>query len=142
MPSFAIALTFLSYTKFFGQPLVPSKAYVAINVFNRVKVALQAVPNIMQALFESLVAIDRIRRFLNSPDIQPLEDDDSEALVFSNATIGWPQGVDAEVDKAKLFKLRDINVRIPRGKFTLVCGPLGSGKTLFVSRVTRNNAAC
>ncbi|ORX35588.1 hypothetical protein BD324DRAFT_682363 [Kockovaella imperatae] len=132
LPSAAIAFTFLAYTKFFGHTLHPGTAFVAINIFNRVKSALQSVPNTMQGFFEALVAIDRICRFLNAPDIEPLGDEESDALVFSHATITWPTSLDAEIDRAKLFKLRDVDVRIPRGKFTLICGPLGSGKTLLL----------
>ena len=96
--------------------------------------ALQAVPNILQSTFEMLVSLDRVCRFLNNADIQPISDDPfSESLIFSDATITWPAPLDQEAeDHAKLFRLRELDLRLPKGKFTLVCGPLGAGKTLLV----------
>lgn len=61
-------------------------------------------------------------------------------ISLRSATIGWPTGslnmqtkVTTVKDHHQQFILSDLNVTIPRGGLTLISGPLGSGKTLFVS---------
>jgi ABC-type polar amino acid transport system ATPase subunit len=73
--------------------------------------------------------------FLNQPEIaQMAQDSIDEEIIFKNATIVWSvaENVEAEVT-SRAFKLRGVELALPAGRFTLVCGPLGSGKTLFVS---------
>ena len=49
------------------------------------------------------------------------------AIEFSNATLTWDV-----VDAAALI-LQNVNVKIPKGKLTIVVGEVGSGKTALVS---------
>ena len=52
---------------------------------------------------------------------------DASAVVFSNATLSWDVTADAAVI------LHDVNLKIPRGKLTIVVGEVGAGKTALVS---------
>lgn len=101
--------------------------------FERVKSSLQFLPQVMQSIFNTIVAINRLTIFLNQTEIDLSQwESTSNAIVFSNATIGWPT-VDGEEVDSKRFQLEELDFELPTSKFTLVCGPLGSGKTLFVS---------
>ena len=73
------------------------------------------------------------------------------SVAFVNATVTWPSGdVDDDDDESGMpspmsgfrtpggrtpgrkFMLPDLQVEFPVGELTLVCGPLGSGKTLLL----------
>ena len=88
----------------------------------------------MQMVFETLVALNRLVTFLNQPEID-LADwvTTSNIIAFKDATLGWPAAAEKDAIDQKAFKLRGVDMTLPEGKFTLVCGPLGSGKTLLVS---------
>ena len=96
---------------------------------------MQTIPRVIQDVLEAKVALDRLKTYLNQPEIEPATWNTSEqAIAFENATIGWPQADNLEsLEGSSAFTLRIDNMRLPEGRFTLVCGPLGSGKTLFVS---------
>jgi len=139
LPSLAIFVTFFFHTKVFHHKLEPSTAFVAITVFDRVKGALQFVPKCIQDVSGALVALNRLVDFLNRDEVDITEWERGQGgtgyeatggIVFDGVTVGWPKG---EEDVAGTFELRDVDLAIPRGKMTLVCGPLGSGKTLLVS---------
>ena len=142
LPALAIFVIFLFHTKVFGHTLRPAEAFVALTVFGRVQGALQFVPGFIQDLFGTLVALDRLVGFLNRPETNhkggegysDMVSEQDIKIVFINATLGWPRG-EADQPDPKAFKLRDLNLEIPQGKITLVWGVLGSGKTLFVSRL-------
>ena len=82
------------------------------------------------------VALGRLCTYLNQAEIAVTTWDTTSSVIrFKAAVIGWPvagDGTEGE-ESSRSFRLRDLNLTLPEGKFTLVCGPLGSGKTLFVS---------
>lgn len=96
---------------------------------------MQTVPNVLQELLEVKVALERISAYLNQPEIQPTTwDISSQRIAFQHATVDWPKAENVEEPVgAPAFALKGVDLSIPENRFTLVCGPLGSGKTLFVS---------
>lgn len=92
-------------------------------------------PYFIQDLLGSIVAFNRLVDFLNRPEvnISDWESDDKE-ITFSRATFSWPTAANdvVEVEGLTPFRLVDFDLSLPVGKLTLVCGPLGSGKTLLV----------
>ena len=82
------------------------------------------------------VALGRLTSYLNQPEIEETTWDTSNlSITCEAATLAWPlSGTSGDADNSvPTFKLRDVDLTLPIGKFSLVCGPLGSGKTLFVS---------
>ncbi len=98
---------------------------------------LQFIPRFIQELSGTIVALNRLVAFLNRPevDLDEWEQEETE-IVFEKATFSWPLPDVNDYDPAA-FKLKDVDFEVPKGKFTLVCGPLGSGKSLLVSTGTR-----
>ncbi|KAK8864683.1 hypothetical protein IAR55_001935 [Kwoniella newhampshirensis] len=103
LPLLAMLVTFTVHTKIMHRKLDPATAFVALNIFNRVK-------EIDEERWENV----------------------SNKIVCENATISWPS-VDEQgsVDQAT-FRLTDVDFEVPEGRLTLLCGPLGSGKTLLL----------
>ncbi|ORY26307.1 P-loop containing nucleoside triphosphate hydrolase protein [Naematelia encephala] len=133
LPVIAILVTFTFHTKVMHRPLDPATAFVALTVFNRVKDSLSALPDTFNAILVAKVALDRLCNYLNQPEIEGTAWDISDgAIICKNATIGWPMAETDPNTMIQSFKLRNLDFTLPQGKFTLICGPLGSGKTLFL----------
>lgn len=127
IPLVSLAAIFYFHTYVFGNRLDPATAFVAYNVFDRVKGAMSDIPSNVQVMLKTRIALQRIIAFLNQDDVRD-STRDAKDIRFDKATLTWP----AEEPSTSLFRLRDVDVHVPSG-FTLVCGPLGSGKTLLVS---------
>ena len=127
IPVLAILVTFFLYTKVFHHTLVPSTAFVALNLFNMVRSACSLLPGVVNELIATSVSLDRLTTFLNGPETEePTWDINNPEIDISHATIGWPAaGEDA-------FKLEDLTLSLPVGKMTLIHGPIASGKTLLL----------
>ena len=85
------------------------------------------------------ISLDRLSHYLNAPEVDMIRRGSSQPreIILRDATITWPTGdisraVSAE--RPHKFALSDMNVIIPQGELTLISGPLGSGKTLFVRK--------
>lgn len=64
------------------------------------------------------------RVFDKSPP--PANGEDGEAIILKNTDIGW------EPTSDKPAQLREINLRLPRHKLSMIIGPVGCGKTTLV----------
>ena len=123
-----------------------STAFVALTVyvitgdnangrFNRVKESLTVLPATLQALLQAKVSLDRLTTYLNQPEIDPPMGDSGGRIICQQATIGWPteEKDDSTPELTAAFTLKGLDFEPPKGQMTIVCGPLGSGKTLLVS---------
>ncbi|ORX40310.1 hypothetical protein BD324DRAFT_607321 [Kockovaella imperatae] len=135
MPIAAILITFFFHTKVLHKPLEPATAFVALGVFNRVKDSLTSLPSAVNELLSTWVALQRLVTYLNQTEIEDADwDTTDQQIVLEKATIAWPSGDTKEDAESGIntFKLRNVSLRLPVNQFTLVCGPLGSGKSLFL----------
>ena len=97
---------------------------------------------------QSFVSLRRIEKYLHSAEVAPVPPlgEISPPIAFQGATVTWPQdrarsgsstaGTSAAssvpaTPKTK-FMLTDLNITFPKGELSLVCGKLGSGKTLLL----------
>ena len=112
--------------------------------------ALNVIPDILVQAIQCLVSLRRIEKYLDTPEVAVLPSDadavDEEVeppvIAFQNATVTWPSSSVDKIDPEALplgtatpvnaFELQDLTVRFPIGKMSLVCGSLGSGKTLLL----------
>lgn len=138
MPNVVVLVTFVVYTKFFGHRLEPETAFTTITIFYRVREGLEVLPRIVDILLSTKIALDRLKGYLNQDEVVLDPADVSEgAIILSDATMTWPRVEDVTgdmqtPDSERLFEIRDVSLTLPRGKMTLICGPLGSGKTLLL----------
>jgi ABC-type multidrug transport system fused ATPase/permease subunit len=92
-------------------------------------------------LKQSLVSLKRIEKYINGAEVSrvsPLEEQ-SPTIGFQSATVTWPQDrsvasvpPSAASTPRQKFVLLDLNLTFPQGELSLICGKLGSGKTLLL----------
>ena len=155
-PVLCILVSFVIFTKVMHQPLTPSTAFAALAVWNELKFALNVIPDLVVNAVQCLVSLRRIEAYLDSPELDDQAlltdghavDSHSEApkeVAFKDATVTWPRNPAAEEDNdsddedetastaaPQTFELQDISVNFPMGELSLICGQLGSGKTLML----------
>jgi len=97
-------------------------------------VAMSDIPRTFGEVLEAKVALERLSAYLNQPEVEPsLWNTSHQKITLEKATIGWPKAHFDETGASQPFVLQDLEFQLPEMCLTLVCGPLGSGKTLFVS---------
>ena len=109
------------------------------------KFALNTLPETFVNMLQSLVSMRRVEKYLQSVEVSavPPLDGASRPIAFQSATVTWPQARNAasagssatssaaSTPKRK-FMLLDLTLDFPRGELSLICGKLGSGKTLML----------
>lgn len=147
-PVLSTLLAFWWYTSIQGHTLTPSKAFTSLAVFQELRFALNTLPDVLVSGIQSLVSLRRIQAYLDSPDIEipPARDasyDESpgDAIVaLRDATVTWPAVSHEDISSPYLgsstprrsFLLSDVSLTFPNGQLSLICGPLGSGKSLLL----------
>ncbi|TDL25136.1 multidrug resistance-associated ABC transporter [Rickenella mellea] len=142
-PLLVTLVSFWHFTVFRRQHLTPSIAFTSIAVFSEMKFALNALPETFINMLQSLVSLRRIEKYLGGVEIAPVAplDGQDHPIIFQSATITWPQDRNGGSNSAtpsaastprRRFILVDLTLEFPLGELTLVCGKLGSGKTLLL----------
>ncbi|KAJ6495413.1 multidrug resistance-associated ABC transporter [Mycena sanguinolenta] len=134
--------------------LTPSIAFTSV-FFNEMKAsfALNALPetliNLLQVCIFFFSSIKYIppnsTHYLGTAEVSivPPLDQQSQTIAFQSCTVTWPQDRSAASASASAtpsavstprhkFVLVDLTLQFPQGKLSLICGKLGSGKTLLL----------
>lgn len=83
----------------------------------------------------------RIEKYMNGLEVAPVPpiEHQSQTIAFQSCTITWPQdrshlslAPSAASTPRHKFMLIDMSLNFPTGEMTLICGKLGSGKTLLL----------
>ncbi|KAJ6577627.1 multidrug resistance-associated ABC transporter [Mycena capillaripes] len=124
--------------------LTPATAFTSV-LFNEMKFALNALPETLINLLQSLVSLRRIEKYLGTAEVSvvPPLDQQSQTIAFRSCTVTWPQDRSAASASASAtpsaastprhkFVLVDLTLQFPPGELSLICGKLGSGKTLLL----------
>lgn len=141
-----ILVTLVSFWHFAvvrGMPLTPSIAFTSLSVFNELKFALNTLPETFINMLQSLVSVRRIENYLHLQEVNsvpPLHEQAELGIALNNATIAWPQSGKLSTSAApsaaptprRKFVLVDLTLEFPKGELSLICGKLGSGKTLLL----------
>lgn len=144
-PLLVTLVSFWHYTVIRKQVLYPSVAFTSIAVFNELKFALNALPETLINVLQGVVSIRRIEKYLGTAEVQrvPALDGQQRPIQLQNATISWPQdrsggsstsssASSAASTPRRKFSLIDVSIEFPPGELSLICGKLGSGKTLLL----------
>ncbi|KAG6871055.1 hypothetical protein C0995_008736 [Termitomyces sp. Mi166 len=92
---------------------------------------------------QSLVSLRHIEKYMNGAEVSPVPPltQQPQTTAFQSCTITWPQDrslktstnsatPSAAATPKDKFMVIDLNLNFPVGELSLVCGKLGSGKTL------------
>ncbi|KAJ7610419.1 multidrug resistance-associated ABC transporter [Roridomyces roridus] len=140
-PMIVTLVGFYHFTVVRGEQLTPSIAFTSIIVFNELKYALTAIPETFINLLQSIVSLRRIEKYLDAPEVTPVPslESQSHVVAFQSCTVTWPRAASAGSASASAsstprqkFVLIDLTLKFPPGELSLICGALGSGKTLLL----------
>ncbi|KAI0631359.1 ABC transporter type 1, transmembrane domain-containing protein [Trametes polyzona] len=141
-PILVTLVSFWHYTVVRKQVLTPSVAFTSISVFNEMKFALNALPETLINMLQTAVSLRRIEKYLHGAEVAPVPPLSSQPrqIALQSATITWPQDrtragsvapSTAPTPRHK-FVLVDLTLDFPVGELSLICGKLGSGKSLLL----------
>lgn len=98
-----------------------------------IRAPLSFVPLVFSGLAGSVVAVDRISKFLAAEELDDpyVIDDRCEHAVEVNGDFTWETSgaTSSEADRQP-FELKDLRLSIPRGAFVAIVGRVGSGKVI------------
>ncbi|EAS31211.3 ATP-dependent bile acid permease [Coccidioides immitis RS] len=132
--------TFFIYTVIEGKRLVPSIAFPALSLFSLLRVPLDRLADMAAHVLESKVSIDRVDQFLSEEETEKYCQlrrtchSEPSKIALENATLSWGSRNSAKVADGNgatpdAFRLINVNVSFQVGKFNVISGPTGSGKT-------------
>ncbi|RHY56881.1 hypothetical protein DYB38_001634 [Aphanomyces astaci] len=127
---------FAAYTLWLQKLLTVATVFATLALFRSLQDALIQLPAGLTGLIQCMVSISRIQREIrlhattvihddySSPDDDDtVRDNGDNAVTIAQGTFAWDQGDDEEP------VLTDVNVVLPRGTFTVICGAVGQGKS-------------
>ena len=131
-PILLSAVALAVYATIYGD-LSASVAFTSITVFSALEFSLSVVPEFTADGLEAWVSAARIEEYLKAPERETYTTAD-EVIAFEGASIAWPSDApnNGNVDR---FALREIDLKIPDRELTVVSGPTGSGKSLFLASI-------
>lgn len=138
-PILVTIVAFMHYTLIRGQTLTPAIAFTSITVFEELRFALNALPEMLIEMLQGFVSCRRIEKYMSLPEVTDVEPFAGGDIVLRNATYTWAKDESKTAAKSAAptprpeFSLADLSLRFPAGKLSLICGRLGSGKTLLLS---------
>lgn len=138
VPILITFVSFLIYTTIEKRPLVPSVAFPALSMFGLLRIPLDQLADMVAHVQESKVSVDRVEEFLREEETQKysqlrqtrIEHLEDTRIGLQNATLTWGS-VDPAAGKgsAEAFRLINMDIDFQVGKFNVIAGPTGSGKT-------------
>ncbi|KDQ53279.1 hypothetical protein JAAARDRAFT_72568 [Jaapia argillacea MUCL 33604] len=140
-PLLVTLVSFWHFAVIRQQILTPSIAFTSIAIFSEMKFALNALPETLINLLQSAVSLKRIEKYLHGAEVSPVPPHSGEPVIaLQSATITWPQDRSRGTSNAPSaaptpkhkFLLMDLSLNFPIGELSLICGKLGSGKTLLL----------
>ncbi|KAK9477077.1 P-loop containing nucleoside triphosphate hydrolase protein [Lipomyces japonicus] len=122
-------VTFGVYTLVAKNDLRPSVTFTSLMLFAMMRTPLDGLASLLSQTFEAKVSLNRLANFMEEAPTSKYEqisepEEDAPKLGFQNASFSWNEG-----KTETTFKLQNINVNFEVGKFTIIAGPTGSGKT-------------
>ncbi|KAJ6599948.1 P-loop containing nucleoside triphosphate hydrolase protein [Mycena vulgaris] len=130
-------VSFWHFTVIREQVLTPSITFTALSIFIELQFSIKGIPKSIINLIQGYVSLRRIESYLNGAEVSvpPLKNQ-AKTVALQSATITWPQAPSGSRSVAttphRNFMLLDLSLTFPPGELSLVCGKLGSGKSLLL----------
>uniref|UniRef100_A0A2C9KB02 ABC-type glutathione-S-conjugate transporter n=1 Tax=Biomphalaria glabrata TaxID=6526 RepID=A0A2C9KB02_BIOGL len=127
-PILVTACTFIAYVLITDNSLTPSKAFVAMNLFNTIRQPMNTLPMLISQMILCHVSMERLREYLSGEDLEEKKSSGSSKefpIVMKNCTYSW--------DRSMPPVLKNISVKIPQGQLVAVVGQVGVGKSSLLS---------
>ncbi|KAG2142476.1 multidrug resistance-associated ABC transporter [Suillus clintonianus] len=139
-PLIVTLVSFWHFAVWRQQTLTPSIAFTSMLVFNEMRFAMNALPETFINLLQVHVSLKRIGKYLQLTEVAPVPPLSAapaiNLIAVQSASITWPHDRSADSSAASTprhkFMLVDLALKFPEGQLSLVCGKLGSGKTLLL----------
>jgi ABC-type multidrug transport system fused ATPase/permease subunit len=144
-PVLVTVVTFFHYVIIAKKSLTPAIVFPSVSVLKELSFSLSVLPETAISVLQGFVSLRRIEKYLSQAEITPGDDSEDNTVAMRSATVTWPRDVasgsstgftsvapsGANTPKSG-FTLADVNVEFPIGKLSVICGRLGSGKTLML----------
>jgi len=105
-------------------------AFVSLSLFNVLRFPLTVLPGVISALINANVSLSRIRNFLlrdeNKTDDITYDDLPGVAVTVTDTNLGWD---------TKVANLKNLNIKINKGKLVAVVGQVGCGKSSLLAGI-------
>ena len=128
-----LSATSLAVYALLNKTLTPSIAFTAIGVFANLEVTLSVIPELTTDLIDAYISIERIERYLNSPEIA-VNTNDASNISFENASLAWPSDEKKEAGNER-YVLRNLDISFPENELSVVSGKTGTGKSLLLAAI-------
>lgn len=134
--------TFATFAIIQSKPLTSELVFPALALLNLLSSPLLALPMVINSMVEASVAIERVRSFLLSSELDenlvinlPRRNHlGEETIRIENASFLWEKPlIDNESLDTLRYALRDINFTANKGELSCIVGKVGSGKSSFLS---------
>lgn len=140
-----------------GNPLIASTTYTSVALLYMLIGPLNAFPWVLNGLIEAWVSIKRVQQLMDVPNLDyssyynpimrgsgggtgsgDLEDAPLDAPRASVLQMKCASFCHEENSEPTAFRLKDINVDVKAGQLICIEGPVGGGKSTFLSAIVAN----
>ncbi|KAL6450086.1 BPT1 Bile pigment transporter 1 [Candida maltosa Xu316] len=131
-------VSFMSFATFAltqDKPLTSDIVFPALALLNLLSSPLMELPAVITSMIEANVAIDRVKKFLLSEEIDESlirrggNNNNDDAIKIQNASFYWNRNKFSDQLDTPSYTLADVNFSVPRGELSCIVGKVGSGKT-------------
>ncbi|KAG0440557.1 hypothetical protein HPB47_016252, partial [Ixodes persulcatus] len=128
-PFLVSLMSFMTYVLMSNENVLgPQKAFVSLTLFNILRFPLSMLPMLISMLVQASVSVKRMNKYLGNEELEEYvthEKDDVNPVTVEHGSFAWTR------DEEPV--LRDVNIKIPKGKLVALVGQVGAGKSSLLS---------
>ncbi|KAK2566746.1 Multidrug resistance-associated protein 1 [Acropora cervicornis] len=128
-----VSLSTFSVYVLLGNELTAGKAFVAISLFNILRLPLTLLPRVVVNFIQAQVSNHRLEEFLKLGELQPGNVIRNMPTHCSNVAVHIENGSFCWDRSEGVPILRNVSVNIPKGSLVAVVGQVGCGKSTLLS---------
>ena len=134
-PALVLVVTLFAYARS-GNPIVASKIFTSVSLFNQLRFPLLFYPMLLSSLADGKISLERIAKYLNLKE----REDYVERIDRKGGTTN-SEGGQIEIKNGNFLwddsdmAIANINLRVRPGEVVAVLGKVGSGKSALLKSV-------